>query len=380
MPNWIVTIRERRRQEQRRLQTLAAPSKRGDVLSRRVNTIINFWDLGRLADGTDWMTTYLPTLTYPAGYTVSSEAYTGTFDTSTFDPTDIFAAQLAVEPDVNNWSEAFHKIEYEEAERYGLEIMPPSDTGEYDSDPTTWLSVARAGTRDRVFAPGVPVTEDFWTPDGLKVPASPRLALLTGGAFYRLNTSSTTRQKVTALPDPTAAAVPFALRGRCDVYLTPCLQFWYMIGVKQTTVAGHIWATKDILDGVIRPWDRATFLTNAPLEASLGTFPLCWTTTATPDNATGEIFEDYMQTLPSAKLQVNIADDTAGTAISQTMEDPATFPVSAATNPVGGVTNTVPYENLLMALVKQGNNTYYLWGKGTDYGYGKPTTISYLNT
>lgn len=379
---YLIEILRRQRQQQNRKKTMVLPSRRYEPLGRRrLKVTLNFWDLGRLIDGSDWMDSYSPTLMFPSGWHQIKIEYQGDFDTSTFSTADVNNAIFAIEPNPANWADVFHKIGYEEAEKYGIEIVPDTDI-DFESDPSTWYAAARDGSRRHLFTPigSDPVANTTWTAKGLQVPRMAKLGLITSAAFYRLNTSITTRHKITLSADPSAPTVPFILNANCDIYLTPCLHFWWAATSATTSIGPPNICTADTLDGIIYPYNRSYFLDNATLAAANDTFALCsdigWLGTTV-----GENLETYLKTIiPGAKLLSTITNVTSGSLVSENFADVTSFPTSGGTSiTLGNGDANNPYNDLLMAVIKKGSTYYYVWGLGTGYGFGQTVRINYTN-
>jgi hypothetical protein len=185
------------------------PVKKEDVVLKRrsQSSLINFWDLGIYKnESDDWVE--IDSVLKP-GYDDSSGIIAGNL------PMTLTQYQILMdkifEIDINDWKTRYHKIEYEEAERYGFDLE--IDDREFP--------VGRDGSRNIVFSAD-PITQGKWTDKGLKYQSIGTGLVLKGYlGFNYFDTSNTTRYKITETYDFAADEVEFNPKGPIDFYLVP---------------------------------------------------------------------------------------------------------------------------------------------------------------
>lgn len=177
---------------------------------------VTFYDLGQVKNTSgDWID--LPYRRLPA--------YSGT----PFSATDwANLRDLILSVPIGDFETHYRKLEYAEAERYGLDIVY-----EYYSDNPVRYPVARNGSR-WIGETSEPVHSTKWTPQGLDLPSEHRanILFLNFGAFlvWHDNTNNTFPQfKFTNNPSYAAPAVPFTLAKDAKVFLVPKMENVYAL-------------------------------------------------------------------------------------------------------------------------------------------------------
>lgn len=168
-------------------------------------SIINFWDLGIHFEDDTWQEN---DLLFQPGYD-PDDYIQGNDPMRLEDYQALMDAVFAIP--IEDWRERYHKIEYEEAERYGFDL-------EIDDEQ---FPVGRDGSRNIIYSPN-PITQGKWTEKGLKYNKVETGIKVKGGLsvnyFY---TADTTKYKITEEYDFSAAEVPFDVKGAIDFFLMP---------------------------------------------------------------------------------------------------------------------------------------------------------------
>jgi hypothetical protein len=179
-----------------------------ELIPRRQGGFINFWDLGQIADGEDWLDigyTKVPTV-HLHGSTYGIDQFT-----SFSELTD-----LVFTVDINDWDTQYRKLSYEEAELYALDVRDPG-TG-------TYYGVGRNGSR--YMLDGFELHDSLWTTSGWAKPDSvDEFSFESWGAFDRFG-SDTSLYKITTGPTYASSEVSFTLGQKADVYLMPAMSYW----------------------------------------------------------------------------------------------------------------------------------------------------------
>lgn len=323
------------------------------------------------------MPSIAPTLTFSGS---GGFSFFGAFDgTGVVDA--INAAIFAEAPiSVADWADYFRKMEYATASRHGIEVLPEGGS----TDIAGRFVAAEPASRKYLFSSTMLGATPEWVDGvGLITPSMPNLEILTNASFYRINTGDA-RCKVTSDPTFASSAVSFSLTGEVDVFLTPCYHFWY---AQAGDLSGVSFNYYNLLNGICRPYDREEYYENAPLEAIYSQPVLCNTAmsaglTAGQRQTVGEDFEGWQKGVDNAKYRYTITDKS-GNVTSQTMESPASFPITTSSgNTDLACNNTVPYDGLLLAVLRRGNNNYYVWGVNNEsvpfFGFGQPFSFQYV--
>ncbi len=214
MPSITITVNKdaRRRRSQRQTGTpLRGPSKKRYPARRKTGGSINFYDLGQVPNGSGGWKDIEWNFAETFGADPPSDGIDAFTDLSDWETlTDLI---LAVDP--SDWKTSYRKLGYEDAEKYGLDLV--------DDDTSTVYPAARNSSR--LDLGGNPITDSVWTAQGLKLPAAvSNFHFESYGAFLWWGQSNSfgIPFKITSSPDYSASSVAFPnLAGNLDVFLVP---------------------------------------------------------------------------------------------------------------------------------------------------------------
>jgi hypothetical protein len=231
---------------------MVLPSKRGDVLSRRKNARINFWDLAQVNIGTAEAPVYQDhgILKVP-GYTITAWPFNGALYTidpfTATDYADYTQKMFDVGP-VTEWKHLFKKMAYDPDETRDLRVRYAPQTGLINTLPLDTVTSASDLTTYGM----------QWTASGLKYRGFTELTfqhLTTLHNWFSGSTQRKTIYYVTAAYDPLAPDVSdLAISGNIEVYLMPHITLF--MGASYN--GGHVSSIQDY-DGVngvqvLGPW------------------------------------------------------------------------------------------------------------------------------
>ncbi len=212
---------------------------------------INFYDLGQIINN-DGITEDLdfykkPGYTYYPSTTVAEAPlpFTAAYYTQ-------FREKLFEIP-VEEWKNKYQILEYELAERYGLDLEINGNR----------YAVARNNSRLMIDTAAV-ITNTKWTQDGLKnIENFSNVEIISGAAFERFNTANTTLFKVTSLPTFASPAVVLPLMKNPIFYLVP--RVFNITGSSTKNVGGNPPQLQfETLFSNYQLANRALFLANDP--------------------------------------------------------------------------------------------------------------------
>lgn len=172
-----------------------------DELIVRKSGFINFWDMGQIKSGDDWVDVNYKVLDMDVDLMTPDIA--SVFDLSRFNE----LRDILLTPAESDFKTTYRKLEFGEIEKYGIGINLQHDTEQIfvGPDGTTIL--------------GEPATAGKWSSQGLKSKGS-TISLFTSIAFEWFN-NHTGEYKVTNGPTYTSDSVPFALGKNPNVFLVP---------------------------------------------------------------------------------------------------------------------------------------------------------------
>lgn len=181
--------------------------RRDGILPRAASGYINFYDLGQLKDGVNWVDLDFGTMNEAGGVIRFREVDWNAL------------ADLILGVPIEDWKTEYRKLEYTEGEKYGVDLRE-------DIGGTIEYSVGRVDSRKN--GTGTLITGNGWTEKGLKIVPTPTLAescaFVDWGLFFFLELfdDDTGYVKITTTYDPTATSViGFSLSRNANVYLMP---------------------------------------------------------------------------------------------------------------------------------------------------------------
>jgi hypothetical protein len=343
----------------RRRRPLAGP------IAVKSSGFINFYDLGQIKDGEDWVDIDYAVL----GVTSETLGTDGAvvFEQPTMDDWNDLKDLIFTVP-IANWKTEYRKLEYEDAERYGVDVMD----GEIDASGPT-IGVGRTDSRYN-YSGAELINGDHWIENkGLKIEASDvnlsNFSFMDAGAFYFFGTNTNDYMKVTTSNDPDTTGVTFKLQSNANVYLMPRL-----VSQSLTNITGGIVHT---VIGPYRPYARSFWLNRT--DPSLD-YPLL-------SAQEGQVWT--FDSTNSADLVAHIlahpltrgfkADTTMLTEVIEGTYDTAWVELQPE---VGGQVTVLPVlgpptpYGALVGVIEQSGTFYYFWriDNGPTWGGGGPPT------
>jgi len=317
-----------------------------DPLKRRLfGGFINFWDLGQITDGAGgWMDIDFESVPIPVpGYMQYEEIPTA----AVLSLNDVW---LSVP--IDDWETTFRSLEYEPAERYGLDLyVSPSEIYPVGRNDSRYVTTTRHL-----------IHETTWEQNGLKVPGELSSVFFLSYCAFNLwfigQSNSTFRFKWTSVPDFSGLDVGEQhINKAAKVFLTPRLM--------DVTFNATGLSTLDIMAGNYRAYQRGLWLDKNYNTTSIGllTDPLAETSLLElSDTDKVAITEDYRP----HSVEVDSVSGFHG--------DASAWPIvnSSITAHFGSNSAILPSPSALyrpgqlIAVVKQSGTTYYIWCRNSD--------------
>jgi hypothetical protein len=320
--------------------------RRPDILSRKKKGgLINFWDLGQISDGSSgWLDIDFESVPVPVPGYVQYEPIPSV---------DVLALNDTwLDVPIDNWETTFRKLEFEPAERYGLDLyVSPDEIYPVGRNNSRYITTVRELIHDTT-----------WTDKGLEVPASFTtmffLSYCSFNNWFMGMSNSTTRFKWTSINDFSGPDVgEQTIEKSAKIFLTPRImdvhidatgamsKFHYMICNYRAYQRGF-WLDKNYQDTQIG------LLTDPLAEVSLMSLT---------DVDKVAMVEDYRPHAVSV-------DDTGF------LPDASTWPEvnSSITAYLGQNNAMLPSPSAayvpgqLIAVVKQKNSVFYIWCRNAD--------------
>jgi hypothetical protein len=344
-----------------------------DYIPRRLqkDIYLNFWDLGQFTedDGETWSefdwTVTKSLILDGSNYAQDLEALNLTDWTLMTDQ----MLSLGIE----NWKDIFRKLDYETAERYGVDIYLGKITGfggTQGLDISKYFPVGRDGSRNNVahLFEGDTISDSKWEEKGLKVEdkqTTQEFNLFTSNGFVNLmQSTSTNYYKVTEEPSFSSDGVEFLIDSSVDFYLVPM----FVIEEATATRSGN----NLILNYIYAPLSRNFFITGNgwnPVEWDYSPFT--------------KINISYVGT--SSSRSDELLNFMKGRSEARAYQEP-TGTVSPSTFPLGGeeiqidLSGIVAFdaftssyadvvEGSLVAVAKKKNKWYYFWSNVTKQNW-----------
>lgn len=337
---------------------------------RRRSGKINFYDLGQVRDGSNWidnpwtsfgsMFANAITVIHRLDSAFSGEVFHSEFRSYLF------------ETPLSQWTEHFRKLDYETGERYGIEVRNAYSF----ATPSHIYAVGRAGTRkDRS---GAIISGADWTPEGLVVPEGglSQFAVYTFQGFYSFD-NHPGRYKYTLTNSYAASAVPFTLGEQADIFLMPILVNTMLDASK---VPPALPGTGDFVFGRYGVESREYFLFKNYPEMPYGFFNYVRNGAgllASVDDAEKTSLLNFVRTKRGPVREFRFASGSISELSPGTVSidawktlqigyDPFLTPPLRSFGSTGGAGMA---RGRLMAVIKQDDVYYYVWSGGTDPGY-----------
>jgi hypothetical protein len=353
MTEYIVTIKDRSRLKKQRRKTLVLPAKRGEIFGRRRPVGIRIWDMGYLLDGSSYINLpYVdPNISNPVPWPYVSPTLA--------DYDQIRSLVFAVPED--EWKTTFKQIDSTYGSQYGSVLGHPI------------LVIYRGTTyllNDTTVFDG-----DKLTPNGATPTEQFRVSINT--ALSRGFTINGPGQvpKVTSELDYSADAVSFTPSRKMDVFLMPALVQVSLFAIYNYSGSGY---TEDFLNylNVIYPRDIFTELDLDIAELEAVGFSWYWLQINPPPIPAYEIA--YKKTAfwrdnhglramrdsytgSGGHSYASIA--TNNYAPFSSYPAPPSYPINdgSVISLDGIIGNIVEMPGVLLAVIKKGNSTYYVW-------------------
>ncbi|MCD9186706.1 MAG: hypothetical protein LUM44_09745 [Pyrinomonadaceae bacterium] len=325
---------------------IITPRRENEYLPRRLQKSgIQFYDLGQILVGEVWQD--LDFRIVPP-VVISSDV----FSNFEIDLGEVFfqLREKLFEVPISEWKTKYRKLDYESAERYGLDVI-------FDEDNSVIYPIARTGTRKQMIDGETDITETKWTPKGLEITTAPvNFGVWSAQAFWSFRHFNT---KVTTTLNPLAPTVSFTTSKNCNIFMVPRLCFEIGLGGDTSTIGFSF------LNGHIAPVSRELFLNNPVLAANHPYSVLC------------EFVNESVASPDIAALKANLLEflsDRAGARHFRGtvgFDSPSSFPTedifkiqfSASVIGSGGANSDIVKlsENALVAVIEQNGSFYYVW-------------------
>lgn len=342
----IITIPKKRRTAQAPRKGVIRPGRRSEYLARRrrKGSYINFYDLGQRRSGDNWV---------DVDFAVAPQVdvFNGGF---TQNIGLVYQNQLKAkifEVDVANWNTQYRKFGYEDAERYGVDLLGNNVP----------YSPARNGSRYSALTYEL-VVDTVWEEGGLNVPEDLHsFYIYSFGGFIPLMYDRDTPEngwiKVTAIDDFNAPEVPdFAIAKKADVFLVPAIN--YFLGQSFEEV-GELFPNMEVFLGENKALQRSLWLNKSyPDNTPLMTFNPVH---SAPDLTTlNQILDTYR---PTARCFTWDQPYIPGTVNEVPPSGYPRYGYSATAMLSPQVVNNLQTAEAgtFAGLIKQNGNTYYLW-------------------
>lgn len=350
-----------------------------EIFRRKSAGLINFWDLGQFWNGTDWQ----------------EHAYSYTPSFSTDEDVNEVTARLPAataltfhsfifSTPTSQWDSHFKKIEFEEAEKYGLLFV----AGTLGSDKIYNVARVDRGIERDFSKPNIGrrMTETNWTPEGFIKPTD-SIKFIVGSAYHWALTNTGdgypwSKIKITkelSFNSPQVANETFKLTGNADIFLMP--QITKAVGVE--TYSGFPSDYTDSFVGKYQFQSRARLLN----KVISGYDDLTWLNTlalaqSSDAQVAGSDKTDYLDYFRS--LGVTVFSGSLGGEVSASGW-PYHPPANAVTS-LNGTSHVLQATNAaygsFLGAIRQSSTWYFFWrNDNTQPGYGSEyNPQTYINS
>lgn len=380
----LITVKTRAKDKKPPQKWPVEPSDRSKLLIRRKAGFIEFYDLGQINIGTAespiWIT---HPWTFPATLSVSGTTLTDVSEMTTAQFHSSFITDEILAVPREDWSTTFRKLEYEDAESYGLDLVLENVADSFDQ---IRRCVAREGSRYEQFDfggawPATTVsatTSQAWVSQGFKKHPTHYLHYAQNSLAFRpwlRNFPDASNSNITTTFNFSAPGTDdFRLDKPTKFYLVPqpyaiTVRFasnWYG-GYIYSFMHRDIWRAADVTFPASFPNPNPTDETMSPFIYPVSPFDFFSNfneVTATTNEAVG----DHVRALANAQS----FNDTTG-AVGDMSLIPAGDPTGEISymqdggflpGSVGGMSSSGPRP--LCMIAHQGSSTYYFFS--TDSG------------
>jgi hypothetical protein len=205
MTEYIVTIKDRRRLQQRRRQTMVLPGRHGDDLGRRRGgpVYLNYWDMGQLTDGTD--------IDFSKQCTIS-EIRLDPFAHPSLIAPEVVYDYNDYKDDIFTYFDGIGKENFDAIYKQIDDVL----LAEFKAEQ---LSLVLTG--DTAYVPG-----KGFRPEDASLAANEIAVGSSQRTFNSFATDDTINYKVTTGDTYASTETPFVLDKSCDVFLVPQIQLW----------------------------------------------------------------------------------------------------------------------------------------------------------
>lgn len=353
-----------------------------EYLPRRKAGFLNFYDLGQIKSGADWID--LPfnvnpgfSATVVSGHTVTD------FSPFTLTNWESLYTLIAAVPHAD-WKDQYRKLEFGESGKYGV--------SEYQGRGGILLDSSNVDPANKLQA-----SNPEWLATGLKPLQDWIEVFPTGGLSMIYKTADTTNYKVTDTHDYAAPAVTLKIKRGANVFLMPLVMYTLAVqevgidaAFRGATLYSH-WTIKPralLLDKTLKKWfdppfDEVPILEGYYLASTSYRSSGAWMFDASHiGDAFATAYINWMKAQPQAQLWVQRGTAGSGGA-TFAFEPLANFPFPA-TGPqsvvnvhifhtqspqfeglpdIGDDADRYEGEGLLLGVIQQGSKFYYIWAK-----------------
>lgn len=337
---------------------IRGPRRRRMLPKKRRVGGINFYDLGQIRSGENWVD--LP---------FSRSRWDG-LDPIEFDISFLNDLQdLIFSVNISDWRSTYRKFTYAMAERYGVDFL--FDGGQ--------LGVGRSGSRWKIGTTEL-ITENYLTEQGFLINALPNEWELIsyGGGFRWIGT--TEDYKITDTLDYNAAAVPFELQSGADIFLVPAIS---SVSIGEGSIGNTIGGVRKYMDTdrILEAWfaglsstilSRELFLSRNDSQGAVAGYPNNDIMTFATNDA---LYHDNINQTAAYAYALSISEVGGHTVY----DPPPGLPGPGVTTPmspadvlaVSYVQEAVLYHVLnfpesLAGVIVQESGTYYIWRSTED--------------
>lgn len=331
---------------------------------RRLSTksIINFWDLGIYKDdGGHWQEI---TDVYQPGFNTETGIISGNLP-MTITEYDILMDKIFSIP-FEDWKDRYHKIGYEEAERYGFDLAIDGVD----------FPVGRDNSRKIIFGSDL-ITQGKWKDTGLeykKIEFDLIMKAYLGFNFFQ--TSDTEAFKITEEDNYDDAEVEFKPKGELEIYLVPRV----VLGAGDTIK--NLGGSPPLLDFQTLVLNYYIMNRNYYLDNGFGEImPLANYNIS--ELSSGQKLDIKSQMIAEPRGSLGIVQHAYGYGVSPhpTPPDPDTSGVEGFADGVTFFVADQPranyVEGLLLAVIRNLDKAYYVWSKNGTQSFNPSLSFTW---
>lgn len=345
--------------------------------------LINFYDLGQIKSGADWIDLPFQFVPEDIGYISDSADQMILENFSTDNWNDL--KDKIMEVPIGEWANNYRKLDFDTAFNYGIDYFADGD----------WVAVAKPNQRPRLndilyVSPPENSQTDNWTETGLKLStATNRVKIFSFNAFYSFDTDDTLNFKVTETSDFEAAPTTLSLPENFDIFLVPEITLNSLVSAIPTIVSGTGFQHY-LLNAFYSPLPRKLLFDLGLQQFLFDFYYFAWHETEYRTVGIGTSaaasFVDYFKSLPDARaFYFNLGD--AGTlSPPRDRVSVSAFPTtglgengfwfkSEAVSAIGSGESATSAQSrvndesgVLIAVIKTASKTYFVW-KNSSSGF-----------